>query len=117
MINILAVLRLTYLFTQEKGPFEIFTRLRSYFGLEDGTDEKLRFISDNDNAVYRTIGDILECPWCASMWMAFVVVSLNKIKGVRLLVPALGYSMAAIILIELFERLKTWLAVHAVKEK
>lgn len=83
IILILACLRLTYLFTSESGPFEIFTKIRNYFGIIDIIDadgsSKQYIVEDESKQLYTLGQGILSCPMCCSLWMALIVVFIQKI--------------------------------------
>lgn len=82
IILILATLRLTYLFTSESGPLDIFTKIRNYFGLIDIIDadgSSKQYVIESENKLYTMIQGILSCPMCCSLWMALIVVFIQKI--------------------------------------
>lgn len=68
----LATWRLSSLLVQEAGPANVFGRLR-------------------DNTPH---GGALDCLWCASVWVALLVLILNRVAP--WLVDALAISAAAI---------------------
>jgi hypothetical protein len=59
----LATWRVSHLFTQEEGPFGIFTKVREKIG---------RIEHDADGIVVMTpetfFGQLLSCVWCLSVW-------------------------------------------------
>lgn len=84
IILILASLRLTYLFTSESGPLDIFTKIRNYFGLidiidADGSNTQYIMADESNNKLYTMIQGILSCPMCCSLWMALIVVFIQMI--------------------------------------
>jgi hypothetical protein len=74
----LATWRLAHLVTQEDGPFEAVVRLRAAAG--DGQ-----------------LGELLDCFYCASVWIAFPL-SLTVARGRELPLSALALSGAACLL-------------------
>lgn len=73
----LATWRVTSLFVQEPGPYRVFARLR----------ERHR---DNE------IGKALECVWCTSVWVAIVIVILDRYYPT--IVDMLAISTGAILI-------------------
>ncbi len=100
---VLAVWRLTSLFVREDGPFDIFARLRRYFGV----------YYDNESVMTgnNVMAEALICVWCFSVWVSlpFAIyrhLYLAKVSNVDpgLLVTWLAYSTATIIIDEVIMR-------------
>jgi hypothetical protein len=72
---ILATWRLTSLLVQERGPDAVFERIRDHYR---GTE----------------VGMALSCVWCTSLWVAIVIVLLDRICPVA--VDILAVSTGAI---------------------
>lgn len=83
----LATWRITSLLKDEEGPFDIFVKLRKYFGVIDTdevvfdeygntTIEPLRIIDDT------FIAKLFECHWCLSVWAAFGISVLAVLFSV-----------------------------------
>jgi hypothetical protein len=91
LVLILATWRLTSLFTQELGPFDVFERLRDWVG-EQG----------HKNPVAREISRGLACFWCNSLWWATLLALLSLVAEPlpMLLLYALAASAGAILLEE-----------------
>lgn len=67
-VGVLAVWRLTMLVTTEAGPGDILVKGREWLG-----------VSHDENGVpfaWEGIGVVLSCFWCASVWVAAVVMLL-----------------------------------------
>lgn len=63
----LATWRISSLFVEERGPFDIFTRVREAFGFEHDEDGKVIVAPDNH---------LLGCVWCFSVWVGAVLCIL-----------------------------------------
>lgn len=90
IIMVLATWRLASMLVYEEGPFDIFLKIRSLFGIthhEDGSVEK---IPDN------TLAKLFTCIWCMTIWMGALVYLLWLVAPV--LVWILGLSTGAIII-------------------
>jgi len=68
IIAILATWRLSAMMSYETGPFDVFTYIRESVGIvHDDTGQKI--------GVPETfIAKLLDCVWCNSVWIAFVIV-------------------------------------------
>lgn len=65
VIYVLAVWRIANLFVNERGPFDVFVRLRSLSGITmDDTGASVE-IPDTFFA------QVLSCVWCSSIWISF----------------------------------------------
>lgn len=80
----MAVWSLSSLFVGERGPFDIFQRLRDLAGVESKTRADaidlnawlaLHPAEDDvpDRFAFNLIGEILSCFWCTSMWVSIFV--------------------------------------------
>lgn len=102
---ILAVARLTTLLVDEDGPFDIFLKIRNWFGIidiieENGDVYKELHVSDGNNVIYTMFAKMLTCKLCTSVWVAMGLVVLNKIKYLNIINLILSVSMGAIILMK-----------------
>jgi len=82
----LASWRVSHMLVHEEGPFRVFVKLRSLFGIihdDDGTP-----IAWPDNC-------LLGCVWCLSVWVAVVFI----------LLPGISYIFAASAIACFIERL------------
>lgn len=84
---ILATYRLAYLVTREEGPFSLFERLRSRV--------------DPTQATW--VGRGLNCLWCVSFWLAWLVVLLDPEARRTLPLSALSAAGGALVLDQLLE--------------
>lgn len=53
----LAVMRISFMFVREHGPFDIFLKIRDMF---------------NVGKKHTFIADLLSCTWCLSMWVGIL---------------------------------------------
>lgn len=77
LILILACFRITFLLVVEDGPYRIFDRLREFAGVYQLPPKPLA-------------GQILECPYCTSLWVAFaccLFFGYNEAITVYVLLP------------------------------
>lgn len=90
----LATWRVSSLLVDERGPFDIFIRLRGLVGIENDQDGIPTLIPDG------FLPGILSCVWCCSVWVAgFWVVFWSLIPDVSILCgEVLALSALAIIL-------------------
>lgn len=80
---ILATYRIARMISKEAGPFEVFTRIRSYLD---------RRFPDH------WISDGVYCPLCVSFWAGFFVVGLSFFFIGKLIILALALSGASVLL-------------------
>lgn len=73
LISILAVWRLTRLIGDESGPYNLFAKARGRFYHRSGRPNGI-------------IGELLDCFWCLSVWVAFPVALL-------IAPPTVGYAL------------------------
>lgn len=71
----LAAWRASHIITRESGPGAVFRALREDIGIDDGS-----------------IGELLSCIWCMSVWAGLVVYALWQVKAARPIVYALALS-------------------------
>lgn len=69
-IFILAVWRLSSLFVKERGPFDVFVKLRELAGIRHDENMNPWIIPDN------LFANILGCVWCFSVWAGLGVFTL-----------------------------------------
>lgn len=67
LIDVLAVFRLTELFTVDDGPYNMFTRFRLWC-----------LKNAHKNETMQTISDGVHCPYCMSVWLSFIIMLLPK---------------------------------------
>jgi Protein of unknown function (DUF1360) len=73
-ILMFAIARLSSLIAKEDGIFDIFLKIREYFGV-------YAIELPNLDVVYEAntiIGKLLKCYWCNSIWVAFFIYLLYK---------------------------------------
>lgn len=92
----LATSRLAFLFVDEDGPYMMFEKIRSYFGVYD---------DDFEDVKYNLIAEILSCKWCFSMWAGMFLTLLYLLLPTFTLIigMALALSMVAIIIANVME--------------
>jgi len=68
----LAAWRVASMLVNERGPFDVFVRIREVANIEHDEDGYPFMVPDN------LMAGILSCVWCCSMWTAagFVIVSI-----------------------------------------
>lgn len=105
IIMALSTYELTDLLVYQDGPYEIFKKIRNYFGLyelADGTkyidNEKQyifsKWISTND---YNLIANVLSCPYCTKIWVMIGVIILALIN-IKILIPLAALGIMTVIL-------------------
>jgi len=99
----LAVWRLAALLVHERGPFDVFLKIRK---LADIVHD------ENGNAVIvpnTFLGGVLSCVWCASVWIAFFMTifwNINHDLSLKFSV-LFAFSAVAILIEEHLKRGKT----------
>ena len=102
--NIFAVFRLTLLFVEEQGPFNIFEKIREYFGLYIiSTDQGVEKVVEEPNG-YNFFGNLLSCFWCTSLYISIIVLILDKFKIGKVILQWLSYSGIAIVIYNKMEK-------------
>jgi len=91
----LAIWRLSSLLMKERGPFDLFVRVRKLIGVkhyDDGTP-----LSYKDNF----FGNLFSCCWCLSVWIAFAYTAFYIFLPRYAIIFALPLSLSTVtILIE-----------------
>lgn len=90
LTGILATWRITSLFVSERGPYDVFGRLRDAAGIT--FDEASQPVSANE------LARALLCVWCTSVYIGGAVALLQGHRGRRALLSALAYSAGAIMI-------------------
>ena len=88
----LATWRLSSLLVVERGPFDIFMRLRSLAGIQHDQKGDAYMIPDN------IVAQILSCVWCCSTWIAIFLTTLYVILP-EMIVAAFPFALSAIAII------------------
>ena len=70
VIYILAVWRIANLFVNERGPFDLFLKIRSVAGI---THDENGFALEIPETFF---GQLLSCVWCSSIWIALFITVL-----------------------------------------
>lgn len=86
----LAAWRLTALMSYERGPFDLFIRLRVL----------LAFSHNERGEPYgwrsSLINDIIACPWCLGLWMAGAMYGLWQLEPMAVVAIAASTIMVAV---------------------
>lgn len=69
LVYILAVYRLTKLFTWDAGLYNIFERWRMYLLRQSHKENRL-------TTTFDTIYQIFTCPYCMGVWMTLIILAL-----------------------------------------
>lgn len=64
-IFIMALWRISSLFTKERGPFDVFVKVRTLTGIQHDEQGMPWIIPDN------VFAQIVSCVWCFSIWASF----------------------------------------------
>lgn len=80
--RILLTWRLTSLFVNEEGPFDMFGQLRDTIGVD--RDEFGKIFGHNQ------LAQAFTCFWCASIWIGLLVVILYRENPLKALVYSAG---------------------------
>ncbi len=86
----LAAWRLTALLSYERGPFDVFVRLRSLLGFEHDEDGK------PDSWPGGVLQDVISCPWCLGLPMAAVAFGLWQVVPLAVIVLAAATVVVAV---------------------
>lgn len=86
----LAAWRLTALLSYERGPLDVFLRLRTWLGFEHDDDGK------PEAWVSSPLRDGISCPWCLGLWMAAAAVGLWYIAPLAVIVLAAASVVVAV---------------------
>ena len=93
-IYALAAWRIASLLVNEKGPWNVFLRLRLWTGIEHDTQGRHTIIPDG------FLAGILSCVWCCSVWVGTGMVILAGVwpGGALWFAKAMALSAAVVIL-------------------
>lgn len=80
VVYVLATYRVTKLFTEDEGPFQIFLRLRMW-ALQNA----------HRNAFRQTFSDAIHCPFCLSVWIAPFMLFVPKVAREVLAIAGVVY--------------------------
>lgn len=75
----------------ERGPFDLFVRLRSLLGFGHDSDGRPQQWPDT------TLARLVACPWCLAVWIAPVVWLVWEVEPVAVVVIA---AMAVAVAVE-----------------
>lgn len=82
--------RLTALLSYERGPFDVFVRLRGLLGFEHNErGEPTAWPSG-------TIQEMISCPWCLGLWLVAVVYGLWQIEPLAVMALAAASILVAV---------------------
>lgn len=99
LIGALAVWRVTSLLHRERGPFDIFLRLRERIGVKHSDG----MLGDVFPDTY--LGQMFGCPWCLSMNVAIVWTALYAIGAPVIVWLSLPFALSALaLLVEKYAR-------------
>lgn len=79
IILALAAWRLSSLFADEDGPFDIFERLRTWLGVRyvsDSNGDVERYVPNNTPTLKRNVARGIICRWCNSVWFSTLLAVL-----------------------------------------
>lgn len=88
----LAVWRVTYMLVAEKGPLDVFARLRAYFARNQKRSGGLF--------------DLISCPFCVSIWVGALGALLICENVLTFIIYTLILSSEAIFYQRVFDKLK-----------
>lgn len=95
----LATWRLSSLFVAERGPFDVFKRIREAVGIQHNEDGLISVVPET------LLGGILGCLWCASCWVGAACAIMVYFAPVATFWLALPLALSgAAVLIETFVR-------------
>lgn len=89
LIYILAVWRISNLFVNESGPFDMFLRIRKLTGIVHDSQKRPVEIPDN------VFAGVLSCVWCFSIWVAFFMTILIFVSPTASLIFELPFALSA----------------------
>lgn len=92
----LATYRLSSLLVSERGPYDIFGRLRDWAGVT--YDEQSQPTGDSE------LAQALACIWCASVWVGGAVAALQGYRLRNIVIRALAYSTGTIVIDRILSR-------------
>lgn len=100
LILLLAAYEVTDWLVYQSGPYEIFEKIRNYFGLYDaGIDDNKKYLFSNvlNRNDYNLMANILSCPYCTKVWVV-LFLSLLAVVNITLLLPLAAMGGITIIL-------------------
>ncbi len=86
----LAAWRLTALLSYERGPLDVFLRLRSLLGFEHDDDGRPESWADG------VVRNLIACPWCLGLPMAAVAFGLWQVVPLAVIVLAAATVVVAV---------------------
>lgn len=86
----LAAWRLTALLSYERGPFDVFVRLRTLLGFEHDDGGTPNSWPDG------VLRDLISCPWCLGLPMAAVAFGLWQVVPLAVIVLAAASVVVAV---------------------
>lgn len=90
----LATYRLTLLFTEESGPFDIFGKLRLFCFNRTVYTSKFGDIHNKDAPIWEFLTDLLLCRYCLSGWIALaLLIPFEPVVWFRYLFAAWGIAV------------------------
>lgn len=96
VLGILATYRLSSLLVSERGPFDVFGRLRDWAGVT--YDDHSQPQGDSE------LAQAFTCIWCASIWVGGVVALWQGYRLQTVILRALAYSTGAIMIDRILTR-------------
>lgn len=89
----LASWRVASLLAHERGPWDVFLRLRALAGVEhDATGSPFSWPET-------FFGKLLRCPWCLSPWTAALMAALWLAGGVGVVIVAVLAAAAVVVIV------------------
>ncbi len=86
----LAAWRLTALLSYERGPFDVFLRLRTWLGFTHADDGQPDWWTGG------VLRDLIACPWCLGLPMAAVAFGLWQVVPLAVIVLAAATVVVAV---------------------
>ncbi len=93
VIMAFATFRFAIFFTQERGPGDIFLKIREAAGIQHDT------LGEPDMWTENFIAEVLTCVWCFSMWFSFGVVIAYAVVPVWTIWICLPFSLSSVALL------------------
>lgn len=89
----LATWRISALFSEEKGPFDIFFKMRKMSGIKHDENDKVFIIP------HKFFAELLSCVWCTSVWAGIFWALLWFCSPSVSVAIALPFSLSALAII------------------
>jgi len=86
----LATWRVSRILVTERGPFDVFARLRKYAGIEYDPNGEMTIIPDG------FLPGVLSCVWCASIWVGFFWVVFLALFPTIALYCGAGFAVSSL---------------------